>query len=80
MNYGAGLTYQKHHGAGRARRRASGAGLTYRKAFGAGAVLPMTPEGELDIGTTVAAVASVAVGLLAQYFVIKWAIRGARGK
>lgn len=79
MNYGGGLTYREHHGAGRARRRASGAGLTYRKPYGAGAMDPVVaPLAEGDIAAAAVGLGGLALGLLAQYYVIKYAVRAAR--
>ncbi len=82
MNYshnGAGLTYLKPYGAGRARRRVAGAGLTYRKPYGAGAMDPIiAPLAEGDVGAAAIGLGSLALALLTQYYVIKWAVRAAR--
>ncbi len=79
MNYGGGLTYRQPYGSGRARRRASGAGLTYRKPYGAGTMDPViAPLAEGDIAAAAVGVGSLALGLLAQYYIIKWAVRAAR--
>ena len=82
MDYsnGAGLTYDRPYGSGRARRRALGAGSTYRRPYGAGAMdapLAALAEGA-NLGTIGLAVGGAALGLLTQYFVIKWAVKASR--
>lgn len=78
MDYnGAGLTYRRPQAAGW--RRPRGAGLTYRRPHGAGAMDPViTPLAEGEYAAAAMGVASVALYGLFQYFIIKYAIRGAK--
>ena len=76
---GAGLTYRKPWGAG---RHQGGTGLTYRKPFGAGIMngnmgAMDDPRSPMGIITTVA---SLALPLIAQFFIIKWAVKASRRK
>lgn len=81
MNYnnGAGSTYRQPYGSGRSRRRAHGAGLTYRKPYGAGAMdapLAALTDGA-SLPTIGLAVGGAALGLLTQFYIIKWAVKAA---
>ncbi len=81
-NYGGGMTYQHPTGGGRARRRVHGAGLTYRRPHGAGAanarngIIADLTDG--NIGPAAVGIAGVAVALLAQFYVIKLAVKASR--
>ena len=80
MDYnGAGLTYRRPHGAGA--RRPRGAGLTYGRPHGAGAMDPViTPLAQGEYASAALGVASVALYGLFQYFIIKYAIKGAKAR